>query len=530
MSLLSRATRLLPLRPRRPRVRRYGHDPRPLRILLVAPRQPHSFWSLQGAVELFGARTLMPNAALATLMALTPDDVSVEYALWDENVCPDRPSFTPDLVAVTGTTVHRRRIGELCRDFRGEGLPVALGGPCASVDAELTHGLADHLFIGEAEHTWPQFLRDWRAGHPQPLYHQREPVDLADTPPPDWSLIDAEHYMVLSLQTSRGCPHRCDFCDVVRYMGPGIRVKPVDQIMTEVKNAHALGGRTVFFADDNFVGNRGHTREVLAAVYAWNSVQERPLSFSTQLTVNVADDEELLHLLAETRLSVAFVGVESVREESLREVHKSQNLRRDNRERLAQFSRHGIVPFLGLVVGFDHDDVDVFDEMYRFVEETNAPVVSLSVLNAPRGTPLYDRLAAEGRLLGDDFEGEWHGQTNIIPKGMTRQELLERHQELFRRLYDPRTFEPRLRRWLRSVEYFSPLYQNKRTDWRQLLGLAKLARFLAFDADAEVRRLFLRNIAWTLRHNPKLMRRTFSILAHFRHYYEYARDLAPTSP
>jgi len=529
MSLLSTASRLLPFRKRRPRVRRYGRDPSPFRILLVAPRQPHSFWSLQGAVELFGARTLMPNAALATLMALTPDDVSVEYALWDENVHPDRPEFTPDLVAVTGTTVLRRRIGELCREFRREGLPVALGGPCASVDAELTQGLADHLFIGEAELTWPQFLRDWQAGHPEPLYQQRSQIDLAQTPPPDWSLIDADHYMVLSLQTSRGCPHRCDFCDVVRYMGPGIRVKPVEQIMVEVKNAHAMGGRTVFFSDDNFVGNRRHARDVLVALHAWNSVQERPLSFSTQLTVNVADDEELLHLLAKTRLSVAFVGVESVREESLREVHKAQNLRRDNRERLAKFSKHGIVPFVGLVVGFDHDDVQIFDEMYRFVEETNVPVVSLSVLNAPKGTPLHERLAAEGRLLGDDFEGEWHGQTNIIPKRMTRAELLGHHQKLFRRLYDPRTFEPRIRRWLSSVEYFSPLYRNKRTDWRQFLGLAKLALFLATGADPEVRRLFLRNIAWTLKHNPKLMRRTFSILAHFRHFYEYARDLDPSA-
>jgi radical SAM superfamily enzyme YgiQ (UPF0313 family) len=509
------------------KTKRYGSGDSFKRIHLVAPKQANNFWSLQGAVELLGSKTLMPNSALATLMALTPADVNIEYVLTNENISPLDWDLPADLVAITGTTCHGARIKELCLGFRQRGLPIALGGPYASLNSEECRDLADHLFIGEAEYTWPKFLHDWTSGQGAPCYRQDGQVDLMTSPAPDWSLVRAADYMVMNVQTSRGCPHQCDFCDVIRFIGRKFRTKSVDQILTEVKNVHAAGGRTVFFSDDNFVGNKEFTKALLTRVYEWNSIQERPLSFSTQMTVDVADDEELLQLMAQNRLSVAFIGVETVRAESLKEVHKSHNLKRDNRDRLRVISKYGIVPFVGLVVGFDHDDQAIFDEIYQFVEDTNCPVVSLSLLNAPKGTPLFERLEQQGRLVGEDWAGEWHADTNIIPKNMTREELVEGHRALFQRIYDPIPFDRRLKAWLMGVEYISPLYKNKKTDLRQFLSLFKLLRHVLFQADAPVRSLFLRNIYWTLRHKPKLMRRTISILAHFRHYYEFAHG-APT--
>jgi radical SAM superfamily enzyme YgiQ (UPF0313 family) len=512
------------------KVKRYGAGDSFRRIHLIAPKQMNNFWSLQGAVDLLGYKTLMPNSALATLMALTPAGVNIEYVLTDENISPVDWELPADLVAVTGTTCHRERIKELCLEFRHKGVPVALGGPFASVDPENCRGLADYHFVGEAEYTWPEFLHEWTAGRGEPYYRQETPIELRTSPVPDWSLVRADDYMVMNVQTSRGCPHRCDFCDVIRYIGRKFRTKSVEQILAEIKNVHAAGGRTVFFSDDNFVGNKGFTKRLLAAVYEWNAVQERPLSFSTQLTVDVADDEELLQLMAQTRLSVAFIGVETVRPESLEEVHKSHNLKRDNRDRLRRISEYGIVPFVGMVVGFDHDDLSIFDDIYQFLEDTNCPVVSLSLLNAPKGTPLFERLEKEGRLVGDDWRGEWHADTNIVPKNMTREQLVDGHRALFQKIYDPVLFDRRLKGWLAGVEYFSPLYKNKKTDFRQFLGLVNLIRHVVFRADPRVRSLILRNIYWTLRHKPKLMRRTISMLAYYRHYYEFAHAASAPVP
>ena len=504
------------------KIKRYGPKNPRGRILLVAPRQPDQFWSLQGAVDLFGAKTLMPNAALATLMALTPEDVSVEYALCDENIGKidlDRPW---DLVAVTGTTAHRRRIEVLCNAFKQRGVPVALGGPFASVHAERCRELCDHLFIGEAEYTWPRFLRDWTGGNGAgAVYLQDTQVDLADSPAPDWSLIKASDYQVMSVQTSRGCPNNCDFCDVIRYIGRGYRKKGFRQVLTEVKAAHAKGARTVFLSDDNFVGDKKFAKLLLTELWKWNSVQKRPLSFSTQATVEVGDDEDMLRLMSDVRLGVIFLGVETVRRESLAEVHKTHNLAGDLRQRLVNISRYGIVPFMGMVVGFDHDDATVFDEIYQFLEDVNALMVSLSMLNAPLGTKLHDRLLEEGRLVEGDFEGEWHAYTNIVPKQMTRDELISRHEALFRRIYEPRAFDRRLERWLEGVEHFGVLYGNKKNDMRQLLAMYKFFVYLFFKADKTMRSLFLKNIRRTWRINPRLMRRTFMILGHFRHYCDF---------
>lgn len=487
----------------------------------MAPRHPDSFWSMQGTAELFGARTLMPNAALATLMALTPDDVDIEYLLTDENTSEIDWELPCDLVAVTGATLHARRIREICGAFRQRGVPVALGGPWATVSEDLCDGLADHHFVGEAEHTWPRFLREWTAGRAAARYVQQEYVDLADSPPPDWSLIVPGHYLNINVQTSRGCPHGCDFCDVILYLGRRARTKTVDQIMTEVKNAHGLGTRSVFFSDDNFLGRPKFTRRLLEALVEWNSRQRRPLSFSTQITVSVADDEELLRLLADARFSVLFLGVETVRRASLEEVGKGHNLAHPLVERVQRISRYGIVPFLGLIVGFDADDRQVFGELRDFIEDTSSPIAGISLLNAPRHTPLYKRLQAEGRLVDGDFGGEWQLETNVIPKQLSREELFDGYWTLFRDIYEPEGFERRLGLWLAGVTYFTERYVNKRPDPAQMLQLVGILRHFLFQADGRIRRLFLRNVTRIWRTDPRLLKRFFTLMAQYRHFYDF---------
>lgn len=502
------------------KTKRYGSAKHPKRIYLVAPRHPRTFWSMQGTVDLFGAATLMSNAALATLMALTPDDVSVEYILADENVSKVQFDMRCDLVAITGGTLHAPRIQELCAAFRQRGIPIALGGTFASIHKDACKGLADHLFVGEAEYTWPQFLREWTAGRAEKEYIQETHIDLADSPPPDWSLLNIADYLNLGVQTSRGCPNCCDFCDVIQYMGRRYRTKSIEQIMTELHNAHAAGIRSIFFSDDNFMGNKAFTKTLLRAIVDWNSTLERPLSFSTQITMQVGDDDEILALLADARFSVLFLGLETVRPSSLAEVHKSQNAGRDPVDRVRNITRYGILPFVGLIVGFDNDDEQVFEELNRFIEETPAPVVGISLLNAPKHTPLYDRLRKENRLVGVDFSGEWQLESNVIPKQMTGARLKELYWILFRRVYDPARYEVRLRTWLRQIEYVPLAYPSAKRDYKLLLKAFPMLWF-CFRTNASVRKVFLGNMRWAWENERAQMGRLMITLAQFRHFYEF---------
>ncbi|WPD23493.1 MAG: radical SAM protein [Candidatus Electrothrix scaldis] len=501
--------------------KQYGSEKFCKRIYLVAPKHPDNFWSMQGTADVLGAKTLMPNAALATLMALTPAGIDIRYTLADENISTIDFDYPCDLVAITGGTLHARRIHDLCDRFKQKGRQIALGGTYASIEHDRCDGLADYLFVGEAEYTWPLFLKQWTTGTARKVYTQEEYIDMKDSPPPDWSLISAGDYVNLSIQTSRGCPNQCDFCDVIQYVGRNYRTKSIEQILAELDNALDIGARTVFFSDDNFLGNKQFTRELLSRVIAWNVQQERPLSFSTQITVQVADDDELLKMFADAKFSVLFLGVETVRKESLAEVHKSRNVDRDIFERIRKISRYGIVPFIGLIVGFDNDDEGVFKDLEDFLNATDSPIAGVSLLNAPRHTPLYKRLRQENRLTDNSFSGEWQLQSNIIPKQMTPERLNELYWDFFQKLYKPDFFEDRFLRWLQNVDYFSTVYVNRKADAKQMVFGIRIFKYFLFNADRDVRMLFFRMLRKTWKINPKLMRRFFTVITQYTHFHSF---------
>ncbi|HIP82521.1 MAG TPA: DUF4070 domain-containing protein [Desulfocapsa sulfexigens] len=504
--------------------KQYGSPKDSKKIYLIAPKHPDNFWSMQGTADILGARTLMPNSALATLMALTPSGVNVQYALADENVTEIDFDFPCDLVVITGGTLHSKRIHTLCDTFKKRGRQVALGGTYASIEYDRCEGVADYLFIGEAEYNWPLFLEQWTTGKANNVYKQENYIDMKDSPPPDWSLIHTGDYVNINIQTSRGCPNQCDFCDVIQYVGKRYRTKSIAQILVELQNAYDIGARTVFFSDDNFLGNKQFTRELLGSVIEWNVKKSRPLSFSTQITVQVADDNDLLKMFADARFSVLFLGVETVRKESLAEVHKSQNTDKDIFERIKNISRYGIVPFIGLIVGFDNDDEGVFEDLDFFLNVTASPIAGISLLNAPRHTPLYKRLQKENRLTDSHFSGEWQLQTNIIPKQMSPETLSTLYWELFRNIYKPDNFEERFLQWLKNVDYFSDIYVNKKADPKQLLFGIKIFKHFILNEKQEVRALFFRMLKKTWKINPKLVRRFFTVITQYSHFYDFVNS------
>ena len=509
----------------RSKFKHYGSGKHYKTIYLIAPGHPDNFWSMQRTADILGAKTLMPNAALATLMALTPENVNIRYALADENVTAIDFSLDCDLVVITGGTLHAKRIAELCREFKKRGRQTALGGTYASIEHDCCSGLADYHFIGEAEYTWPLFLRQWTAGEAEKVYRQEQYIDLEDSPPPDWSLINVGDYVNISIQTSRGCPNQCDFCDVIHFLGRKYRTKSIGQIMQELQNAHDIGARTVFFSDDNFLGNKAFTRELLPRIIQWNIRQSRPLSFSTQITVQVADDDELLKMFADARFSVLFLGVETVRKESLAEIHKSQNMEKDIFERIRKISRYGIVPFIGLIVGFDNDDEGTFTDLENFLIATDTPIAGISLLNAPRHTTLYKRLRQEGRLADTNFSGEWQLYTNIIPKQMSIERLNLLYRQLFQKIYRPEFFEKRMSNWLSNIEYCSEVYVNKRPDFRQLLFGIRIFHHFASNENPHIRALFFRMLKKTWQLNPKLVKRFFTVLAQYSHFHNFVNQM-----
>ena len=495
-----------------------------MKIYLINPKTPENFWAMRGALDIVGKRkTLMQNTALLTLIALTPRDLEVEYIYCDENITPIHWDTKCDLVGLTGFTLQFERMGIISARFRKQGQLVAIGGIFATINPDKAKLICDYLFIGEAEYTWPQFLRDWVQGQAKSVYVQETFVDIKDSPPPDLSYIKAESYHYFSLQTSRGCPNNCDFCDVVQVTGRKYRNKSLDQIMTEVKKARAFGAETIFFSDDNFVVNRKFTIELLKEIIKWNRTLDKPLSFSTQATVMIGADEEIVKLLADARFTVIFLGVETINKDCLGEVNKGQMAQYDPFQGIPRISRYGIIPFVGMIVGFDHDTPAVFQEIEDFLDQTSSPFASISVLNAPNHTPLYERMKREGRLI-EDFQGFWHLTTNIIPKQLTSEQLSVGQKQLFKKLYDPEHFERRMIGWLKNVNYFPDFYSTRKKNLFRVNLLIKIFFHFNWRVPASVRVMFWKILKESWRINPRLISRSISLLVQYWHYYSFTHN------
>jgi radical SAM superfamily enzyme YgiQ (UPF0313 family) len=414
------------------------------RIVLVNPESPLNMWSYTEARDIVGRDASMVNLALPTLAALTPAGFDVR--LVDENIEAVDTSLPCDVVGITGYVTQSRRIIEIAEAFRAEGRLVVIGGPFASLEPGRVRPYADVLFVGEAEETWPRFLEDYRAGAVSREYAAPQAVALDASPVPRFDLVANDRYGMGVLQTSRGCPFACEFCDVIVYLGRRQRHKTPEQIERELDRLYTAGYRTVFLSDDNFTASPRKATAIVRRIAEWRKRQAERVSFVTQLSIDVADERnaEMLATCVDAGLEWAFVGIESADEESLLEVRKTQNTRRDLLASVAYLQSVGIQVMAGMIVGFDADTVDCFERQYEFARAAGVPMVSVSMLNAPAGTPLEARIRKEGRLLGD-VDHDFYFSTNMTPLRMTSHELAVGTRWLMNRLYTPAAFLERLR-------------------------------------------------------------------------------------
>jgi radical SAM superfamily enzyme YgiQ (UPF0313 family) len=447
-------------------------------IVIINPRFEPSYWGMEHALPFMGKAANLPVACLPLLAALTPKEHTV--TLIDENVEPIdwERCARADLVALTGMSVQRFRMMEIIKELKERDCFVVVGGPWVTVEEGYFEGLVDAIFIGEAEETWPQFLREWQQGLHQYRYEQADKTDMSTVPTPRFDMLKMKRYAFGSIQFSRGCPFQCEFCDIIVTFGRRPRIKTSAQIIDELDAIWKTGLRIIFIVDDNLIGNKKAIKQVLRDVIAWQKRKGYPLTLFTEASIDLADDAELLDLMVEANFIATFIGIESPSEEALRETKKFQNVRAGGTllEKVHRIQDAGIEVWCGMIMGFDNDDASIFDRQIAFVQESRIAYSMSGMLSAIPKTPLHDRLAAEGRL---DLADRNEFGTNVVPLQMSRQELLEGYFRVLNELYDPETFFNRT-----DANYLKPTFEIgivKKRPWWRISG-----RWLASEAISAV--------------------------------------------
>ena len=445
-----------------------------MKILLVNPEFPDTYWSFRHALPFEGKRCAFPPLGLLTVSALLPP--TWERRLVDLNIERLKTSDIDwaDMVFATAMLVQQDSLKEVVKLAKARGKRVVLGGPyVTSTIHELPD--ADHIFRGEAEQTLPEFVADLARGETKRVYQAAERPALAMTPIADFGLANMKRYSAMSVQYSRGCPFSCEFCDIIEIYGRVPRTKSNQQMLAEFDALKNLGWRgTVFIVDDNFIGNKKNVRQLMPDLARWQKENGHPFELITESSVNLADDEPLLASMREAGFNRVFLGIETPVEESLHEAQKTQN-RGNLVDSVRTIQRHGIEVMAGFIVGFDNDPEDIFERQIDFIRRSAIPLAMVGLLNALPDTQLWKRLEREGRLLGEDATGNNTVCTFNFKTRMDPAFLVRGYQRIMRTIYGPREYYERV---------LDSLHRTGRTNsstlhvYRPIAGLTALMRVL----------------------------------------------------
>ena len=422
-----------------------------MKILLVSPRSPDTFWGFKHALAFVSKKASLPPLGLLTVAAMLPREWDMKLVDMNVSTLTDKDIQWADYVFVSAMTVHRTSVIDVIARCNKLGIKVVAGGPLFTSAHEEFSGV-DHFLLGEAEVTMPLFLSDLASGAAKPLYVADQKADISQTPLPMWSLLNMKHYSSMSVQYSRGCPFDCDFCNVTVLYGHNPRTKGKAQMINELDVLFRYGWRgAVFMVDDNFVGNKKKLKgEILPAVIEWSKEKKNAFNFNTQASINLADDEEMMSLMRDANFDRVFIGIETIDENSLAECKKHQNQSRDMVDSVQKIQRHGMEVQGGFIVGFDSDDPgSIFRNQINFIQKSGIVTAMVGVLNAPIGTHLYQRMKQEHRLLSDMSGDNTDGSTNIVPK-MNRDTLIKGYRSIIDNIYSPKQYYERVTTFLRE--------------------------------------------------------------------------------
>jgi radical SAM superfamily enzyme YgiQ (UPF0313 family) len=423
-----------------------------MKILLVYPHYPDTFWSFRHALKFIDRKASFPPLGLLTVAAMLPAEW--EKRLADLNVRPlaDEDLAWADYVFISAMTIQRESVLEVIARCRRHGVKTVAGGPLFTACHD-DFAAVDHLVLGEAELTLPLFLADLGKGCARHLYAAEQWADLADTPVPLWELVDVRNYAAMNIQYSRGCPFDCEFCDITGLFGRKPRTKTLKQLLAELASLSGLGWRgAIFFVDDNFIGDKGKLKkEVLPAMIDWMAGKGYPFYFYTEASIDLADDGRLMELMVRAGFEEVFVGIETPHEGGLAESGKVQNANRNLLACVKKIQRAGLQVHGGFIVGFDSDTPAIFESQIRFIQESGIVTAMVGMLIALRGTRLYRRLAREGRLLGDATGNNTAITLNFIPR-MEPSQLINGYRAILDTIYAPKNYYQRVIRLLRDYQ------------------------------------------------------------------------------
>ncbi|MCI0338362.1 MAG: B12-binding domain-containing radical SAM protein [Acidobacteria bacterium] len=423
-----------------------------MKVLLVYPEFPDTYWSFRHALHFYGKRAAFPPLGLLTVSAMLPR--TWERRLVDLNVQPLRDAQIEwaDMVFVSAMLVQKDSLRRVVARCKARGKRVVVGGPYVTTLAEKLDGV-DHIFMGEAETTLPEFVHDLEHGEPKHVYQAAERPALTLTPPAEFHLADLSRYFAMPVQYSRGCPFQCEFCDIIEIYGRVPRTKSNEQILAELDELVRLGWRgRVFIVDDNFIGNKRNVKRLLPELAEWSERNRHPFAFLTEASVNLAEDDELLEGMRRAGFRSVFLGIETPVAESLKETLKHQNTRGDLLESVHKIQKYGMDVMAGFIVGFDNDPEDVFERQINFIRESAIPLAMVGILQALPGTQLWRRLEREGRLLAEGTGNISECALTFIPK-MDSARLIEGYQSIIRNIYSPREY------YLRTLDSLSRVVQ-----------------------------------------------------------------------
>lgn len=472
-----------------------------MNILLVYPLYPDSFWGFKHALRFISRKAALPPLGLLTVSAMLPG--SWNKKLIDMNVATLHASDIQwaDYVFLSAMYIQKNSVKKVIEMCQAMQVKIVAGGPLFTQEFNF-YPQIDHLILNEAELTLPPFLKDLEAGiTPKKIYSTRHFADITSSPVPDYHLLSANDYAFMNMQVTRGCPYACDFCEITSLLGHRVRMKSTEQVLNELDEIYKLKWRgPVSIVDDNFIGNVTEVKHnLLPAMNQWVREHKYPFTFSTQTSINLADDEDLLSLMTQTGFTSTFIGIETPETESLNECNKVQNKNRDMLQSVRQLHRAGMQVSGGFIVGFDSDSPSVFQRQIDFIQESGIATAMVGLLNAPKNTRLYKRLKAESRLTEQATGNNTDFSLNFIP-AMNQSELLEGYKSVIRNIYIPKAYYKRVRRFL--LDYRRRHVRKSRITFRHIKALLKT--FVIIGIMKKGRLEYWKFLLWTIYKRPSL--------------------------
>jgi radical SAM superfamily enzyme YgiQ (UPF0313 family) len=498
-----------------------------MKILLVYPRYPDTFWSFRHALKIISKKANFPPLGLLTVAAMLPAEWEKRLVDLNVNTLGDGDITWADFVFISAMVVQQDSAKEVIARCNNLDTRVVAGGPLFTTGYDRFEGV-DHFVLGEGEITLPQFLADLAQGCPRRIYSSDKRPDIEKTPIPAWSLLDMKNYSAMSLQYSRGCPFDCEFCDIIVLNGHKPRTKGSQQMVDELEAIYRYGWRgSLFIVDDNFIGNKKKLKmETLPAIIKWSKQKKYPFSFFTESSINLADDDELMELMTEAGFNRVFIGIETPHEDSLVECNKVQNSQRDLAAAVKKIQNHGFEVQGGFILGFDSDPVSIFKKQIQFIQKTGIVTAMVGLLNAPKGTKLYQRLKKENRLLNDFSGDNTDFSLNFVPR-MKYKTLVTGYKHVLDTIYSPRYYYERVVAFLKE-------YKPRKTAGISQLRFSHIASFIKtlwfLGVTNKGRRYFWRLLISTLLKRPRHFPLSIGLSVSGFHFRKVAEGYHKTIP